>query len=186
MRKSILIFLTIVFGSFIASSQTFDKKTILTKYLIGKAVVDWIKESDVDALGREFSNCPNLNGFVKIIKDKRHNADSLVMTPSIYYSPNDKAFVFTISAGKFINNGTDWGLFDYLFVIELRINSKVGEDVVTKRTIFVDDEIKLKSWWISFMQSYNNKECLRDEWADKFGLVPPPPPPPKRISWLKG
>jgi hypothetical protein len=76
-------------------------------------------------------------------------------------------------------------LYKYYFISKLQIKCDIeGFDIIKATSIFDDDQQK-KIWWQSFMDSYRDKQFLRREWSDKFGLVPPPPPPPETTDWFK-
>jgi hypothetical protein len=147
--------------------------------------MDLIESQDTIGLKTKLNNSANLDSFLKIIKKQINKSAGVTSTPDIYFDPNGNTFVFTIHCGSFISDGTAWGLFNYLFVIELRIDPNIDNNAIVKKTILIDNDEELKYWWRSSMKSYMDKRCLRDEWADKFGLIPPPPAPPKTTDWFK-
>ena len=102
----------------------------------------------------------------------------------IYYNFRIKNFVFTIYSGEYVENGTDWGLFNYDFILTLFIKqNNTTFEIDDANTIFEGLDEK-RDWWQYLMLTYHNEGFLRKEWAEKYGLVPPPPPPPQSTDWL--
>jgi len=54
-------------------------------------------------------------------------------------------------------------------------NNSNNEPRVTRRRI-LNQNLDLKKWWQSLMDSYNKPKFQRKKWADEYKLVPPPPP----------
>jgi hypothetical protein len=175
--------LLLIFISSVASGQTIDKQLIQQNYNKGLMVAELIDKSDTASLNEVFHDEDQIMELIKKNNSIDQAKDPLEPSTDIYYDPNSKCFVFTIYKGKPVNNGTEWGLYDYLYVVELLIDPENENDPFRKSRIIPETE--MKQWWQSLMESYKNKNNLRKEWADKYDLVPPPPPPPQTEQWFK-
>lgn len=175
--KASLLF-TLVITTLLLRGQEIDKLTIQKCYAEGLNILEKIKKQDTT----------ELSGFIEAKTFKTlfnlSNNNSLSINTDIYYDYRIDNFVFTIFAGNSINDSTDWGLYDYKFITTVQLNyeNKVFK-IISITNIFEDNELK-KRWWQSLMDTYKNKQFLRNEWAEKFGLIPPPPPPPENKSWF--
>ena len=128
---------------------------------------------------QEDSLCQNMLTFMTSDWSKNPRTR---LTPDLYFDPRDSSFVRTIYAGDWISNGTEWGLYKYHFIIETRI----GLDELRKptRCLDVEDQDEMRTWWQSYMDSYNDPKYHRKHWASAYSFIPPPPPPPVLSEWL--
>lgn len=159
--------------------QSTDKESILKCFANGFDVLENIREKKTFELDSIFE-AATLKHLTELIEknDERIYKD-------IYYDYRIDRYVFTVYTGQSIDNGTDWGLFTYDFVLTLFYKNQDGEITLVKtRTIFDDKQEKM-AWWQSFMLSYNDSKFLRKHWADEYGLVPPPPPAPETSEWFE-
>jgi len=167
----------LIFFPFILKAQEVNKNAILNSYKNGSYVKDFIDDSMYSKLTTWFSN----NEELEIIMQRNKNADkSYNIYTDLYYCHKNQCFLFTLIKGKHIPDDTEWGLFDYLFVIEIQMDL---ENQKYKSVKFVNDS-EMKMWWQSLMDSYRNKANKRQEWAEKYNLVPPPPLPPQKKEWM--
>ena len=177
-------FLTIII-SFNLIGQNPSKSDILTSYSIGNEIKELIEKSEIAELKAEFRQTDNINSLIELIQTEKFKSGVYSLNSDIYFNPGLNKFIFTIYSYKWIKTDSDWGLNDYLFVIELEIEHKsdTGSAKISNRHI-LNQNSDLKNWWRSLMLSYRNPKFLRDKWAADFKLVPPPPPPPQTIEWF--
>ncbi|MDH7445625.1 hypothetical protein [Aquimarina sp. 2201CG14-23] len=162
-----------------------DKKAVFASLEKGEAISKLIKDSNTEKLKKVFVNIPNIEYLLEIVEDDiiRHEQYELSQ-PNIFYNPYGDEYIYTVYANKWIDNNTEWGLSDYLFVLQLAFTYDDSSNKVTAvKQRILKDHVGFKKWWYSFMRSYTEKTCRRDEWADMYGLVPPPPPPPATEDW---
>ncbi|WP_108804403.1 hypothetical protein [Aquimarina sp. Aq107] len=152
----------------------------------GETISKLISSSKVKKISKAFTNTPNIDYLVEIMDEEVMKHESYILNgPNIFYNPYGDEYIYTIYASKWIDNGTDWGLNDYLFVIQLAF--KYDEDskkISVENSRILKDHIGFKKWWYSFMRSYNEKGCRRNLWAETYNLIPPPPPPPTIEDWI--
>lgn len=177
MRMSVAILLSVL--TLMVSGQNIDKLTIQKCYSGGLNILEKVKSKDTSGLTTLFDTATLKRLFQ--LTDKKENR----IIQDIYYDYRIDNFVFTIYSGKSIDNGTDWGLYSYDFILTLNFEHKNETFSIVKSTLIFDDQQKKKIWWQSLMDSYNDKKFLRKDWADNFGFVPPPPPPPETTEWFK-
>ncbi|WP_299435977.1 hypothetical protein [uncultured Aquimarina sp.] len=168
------------------SKGTSDQKALFICLEKGQAIGKLIKESNTKKLSRVFDNVPNVDYLIEILEDNTMKHEKYVLNgPNIFYNPYGDEYIYTIFASKWIDNNTEWGLNDYLFVLQLAFKyDEVSKKVSVEKNRVLKDHAGFKTWWYSFMRSYKEKSCRRKVWADLYGIVPPPPPPPVVEDWI--
>lgn len=181
LRKALKIIITILLSTvtLIVTGQSIDKLTIQECYARGLHIFDKVKRKDTTGLTTLYDTV-TLKRLFQLL-DKKESR----IFPDIYYDYRIDDFVFTIYSGQSIDNGTDWGLYSYDFILTLYFHRQNENFKIVKTITIFDDRQKKKIWWQSLMDSYRERKFLRKDWADKFGLVPPPPPPPETTEWFK-
>ncbi|MEM7187177.1 MAG: hypothetical protein AAF466_11015 [Bacteroidota bacterium] len=180
-----LILLLILFYSGIAACQEITEQAVQNALSLGAKVAEAIEENDLVLLNDRLSDTEVARTVNAFVESEDYKTGDYRLFKDIFYYPPHQAFRFTIYASKWIDNETDWGLNDYLFVLELRVDYdfETNEASIGDQRV-LDKDSNLKGWWRFFMSSYRDPSFLRDQWAKDFGMVPPPPPPPQTTEWF--
>lgn len=165
------------------------KENILDGYYIGHKVFEAIETNNHDLIGLYFSDTTNIKVVQEVLNSAETSAQGEVnITKDVMYNQQSKKFEFVVYAGKYVPTKDEWGLFDYLFVIQMEIDlsqNEIENQVLNALIIDGADMSKLKIWWRNYMETYRQKEIYaKKEIADNYGLVPPPPPPPESEDWF--
>lgn len=166
--------------------QTITKETILRTYAQGEEVAVAIQNKDIVTLNRLLRFTEDARNLVSLRKTEESSEVVYDTRKDIYYHPDIQSYIFTIHCAKWIKTDSDWGLNDYLYVLEMRLDfdSKTNTVKVVEYHL-LQNKKDFRNWWRSFMESYNNPKFLRTQWSKDFNLVPPPPPPPGDTQWFK-
>ncbi|MBW1296887.1 hypothetical protein [Aquimarina litoralis] len=153
----------------------------------GIEISDLIASSNTEKLKKVFVDGYQMEYLFEVLDDEIMKYENYELNqPNIFYNPFKNQYIYTIYASKWIDNGTDWGLGDYLFVFQIAF---VFDDATQKVSVenyrVLKDHVGFKTWWFSFMRSYSENSCRRNLWADSYGIIPPPPPPPVTEDWLQ-
>lgn len=182
MKQILTCFLALVTG--FISGQEITKETIVTAFAEGEKVAVAIEDNDLIAINNllDTATARELTAFRE---SEKYESGEYKIFRDVFFYPPTNSYRLTIYASKWIETDSDWGLNDYLFVLEL----KVEYDVLNKAATITDHRLldqdsDLKSWWRFFIGSYRDPGMLRDKWAKEFKLVPPPPPPPQTTDWF--
>lgn len=180
-NKALKIIANILLSLFalVANGQSIDKSTIQECYADGLHILNQVKRKDTKGLSGIYDTV-TLERLFQLL-DKKGSA----ISQDIYYDHRTDDFIFTIYSGKSIDNGTDWGLYSYDFILTLSYKREDAKFRLVKSISIFDDWQRKKIWWQSLMDSYKDRKFLRKDWADNLGLVPPPPPPPETPEWFK-
>ncbi|MFD2562154.1 hypothetical protein [Aquimarina rubra] len=186
MKNIFLIFTILIILFSCTDNGVTEKKAVLACLEKGESITELIEESNVEKLQKVFIDIPNLNYLIEVLEDEVMKHEKYTLSqPNIFYNPYGDEYIYTIYANKWIDNGTDWGLSDYLFVFQLAFKYDANSQKVSViNNRILKDHAGFKKWWFSFIKSYTIKSCKRDFWADSFGIIPPPPPPPAIEEWL--
>lgn len=185
MKKQIFFFFFLQI-SLTTIGQDNKLKEILGSYNFGQKTKTLIEKNKLAELKSEFEQTENINSLISLIKSNNLKELEYELHSDIYFNPDLKKYVFTIYCSKWIKTNSDWGLNDYLFIIELLIhhNKSMNQFQITSRKI-LDQNSDLKKWWQSLMDTYKKPKFQRNKWAEMYDLVPPPPPPPQTTEWFK-
>lgn len=185
MRNYKLIFI-FLFLSLTGVCQNNKLKEIRESYSLGDNIKKLIDQNKLSELKSEFGQTDKTNTLISLIKNEKSKNGQYKLSSDIYFNPDLNKYVFTIYSSKWIKTESEWGLSDYLYIIELLIehNDSTNKSSIIKRRI-LDQSSDLKKWWQSFMDSYNMPKFQRKKWSDEYKLVPPPPPPPQTTEWFK-
>ncbi|MBU2920048.1 hypothetical protein KO504_01720 [Winogradskyella psychrotolerans] len=185
MRNYTLIFI-LLFISLTGNCQDAKLKEIRASYSLGEKTKKLIEQNKFSELKSDFGQTAKLNTLISLIQSEKAKSGEYKLSSDIYFNPDINKYVYTIYSSKWIKTESDWGLNDYLYIVELIIehNNSNNELRVTQRSI-LDQNSDLKKWWQSLMDSYNKPKFQRKKWADEYKLVPPPPPPPQTTEWFK-
>ncbi|MHA7057257.1 hypothetical protein ACWGOQ_0008575 [Aquimarina sp. M1] len=188
LKNIFLFFVLLIFVSSCNDKSMMDQNAVFACLEKGESIAKLIKESNTQKLQKVLVDIPNLAYLLEILDDEVMIYEKYTVSqPNIFYNPYGEEYIYTIYASKWIDNGTDWGLSDYLFVFQLAFTyDEESEKVSVQNNRILKDHVGFKKWWFSFMQSYTIKSCRRDFWADSYGIVPPPPPAPATEEWLSG
>ncbi|WP_027391289.1 hypothetical protein [Aquimarina latercula] len=169
-----------------ARSDEGERRALFACLEKGKTISKLIMSSKAKKINKTFTNTPNVDYLVEIMDEEVMKHEKYMLShPNIFYNPYGDEYIYTIYASKWIDNGTDWGLNDYLFVIQLAF--KYDEDskkISVENSRILKDHIGFKKWWYSFMRSYKEQACRRNLWAETYNLIPPSPPPPAIEDWI--
>lgn len=171
------------------SAQIPEKEQIMDGYYVGHKVFETIETNNYDLIGKYFLDTTNIKDVQEVLNSKETSIQQEIkITKDVMYNQQSKKFEFIVYAGKYITTNDNWGLYDYLFVIQMEIDlSKKGRENQVLNTLIIggEDLSKLKIWWRNYMETYRQKEIYaKKEISDKYGLVPPPPPPPESKDWF--
>ncbi|WP_378174796.1 hypothetical protein [Aquimarina sp. SS2-1] len=186
MKNIVLFFLLFYCCTACNDNKLIQQKAVFSCLEKGESIAKLIKESNVKKLQKVFVDIPNLNYLIEVLEDEVMKHEKYTLSqPNIFYNPYGDEYIYTIYANKWIDNGTDWGLSDYLFVLQLAFKyDDNSQKVSVANNRILKDHAGFKKWWFSFIKSYTIKSCKREFWADSFGIIPPPPPPPAIEEWL--
>jgi len=186
-----LIILMIILGIWNQplTAQIPEKEKIMDGYYIGHKVYEAIEMNNYDLIAKYYSDTTSLKAVQEILNSKEaFIQQEIKITKDVMYNQNSKKFEFVVYAGKYIPTNDEWGLYDYLFIIQMEIDlSKKEREKQVQNTQIIDgkDLGKLKIWWRNYLQTYSQNEIYaKKEIAEKYGLVPPPPPPPESKDWF--
>jgi hypothetical protein len=187
LQLSSCLILFLCSGSFSAYGQTITKESILRTFAQGDEVAVAILEKDIVTLNKLLGNTEDARSLLSLRKTEEASEEKYNTRKDIYYHPDIESYIFTIHCAQWIKTDSDWGLNDYLYVLEMRLNfDPETETAEIAEYHLLQNKKDLKNWWRSLMASYNHPKFLRNQWAKDFNLVPPPPPPPGYVKWLKG
>lgn len=186
--KSIGCFiLFLLYCSFSAHGQIITKESILRTYALGDEVAVAIQQKDIVTLNRLLGSTEDARLLLSLKNTQEASEEKYNTLKSIYYHPDIESYIFTIHSARWIKTDSDWGLNDYLYALEMRLDYDPETKTVEVIAYHLIQHKKgFKNWWRSFMASYNDPKFLRHQWSKDFNLVPPPPPPPGDTKWLKG
>ena len=166
-----------MFAACIVLAQEPTQGEVALCYELGKKTLEHIQQQDENALQREFKQDKNLPTLLTALKSEKAKSGEYEIHWDVYYHADRKHCVFFIYAAKHIETESDWGLNDYLYIIEIDIQNKPSPnapEIIQKR--IVSSDTSRKKWWQSLMNSYNDPRYLREKWF-KISKIPPPPPP---------
>jgi len=169
----------LLFGSFSTHGQTITKESILRSYALGDEIAVAIQNKDIVTLNKLLGSTADARALLALRQTEEASKETYDTRKDIYYHPDFESYIFTIHCARWIETDSDWGLNDYLYVLEMRIDF----DAETNKALLIEQRLlqqkkDYRNWWHSLMASYNNPKFLRNQWAKDFNLVPPPPPPP--------
>lgn len=181
-----LITYSLLFFSLIVISQNENNSKlneIRACYSTGLDIKRQIEQGNFSQLKKlKLKESSRLDSLISIEQDKTKEYE---FHTDMYFNPDLNAYAFTIYNSKWIKTGSNWGLSEYLYVIELLIDFKeTAKKPHIKSVKIILEELEIKKWWLSLMKTYKESKFLRKKWADKYGLIPPPPPPPEDEEWL--
>lgn len=181
-----IIFLSIfILTSISAICQESELANIRASYSLGENTKKLIEQNDLKEIQSEFGETDKVDNLIAAIKSEKFKSAAYKLDTDMYFNPDINKYVFAIYSSKWIRTESQWGLSDYLFVIELIIDNDGlnNKPKVIRRRIVVESS-DLKKWWQSLMDSYHEPKFQRAIWAEKYKLFPPPPPPPQTTAWL--
>jgi len=166
--------------------QTITKETIIRTYTLGDEIAIAIQEKDIVSLNNLLGNTEDARALVSLRKTEESSKAQFNTGKDIYYHPDIESYIFTIHCANWVKTDSDWGLNDYLYVLEIRLDYDSETETAELVEYHLLQHTKdFRNWWRSFMESYNNPKFLRTQWSTDFNLVPPPPPPPGDTKWFK-
>lgn len=161
----------------VTSTGTISKLEVHENFALGMAFIEKIKNNDLEKMKPVFET----NDFQYLNDISSKLVDYPSIGKSIHYSPESNSFIFTTYWAKPIDNGTQWGLYEYLFVCEFQIRRNKQRSVQAR----IINKKDMKTWWQYHMDTYKEKKYLRKDWGKNYNLIPPPPPPPETTEWFK-
>ena len=166
--------------------QTITKETIVRTYALGDEIAVAIQNKDLVTLNKLLGSTEDTRALMSLRKTEASSEKEYNTRKDIYYHPDIESYIFTIHCANWIKTDSDWGLNDYLYVLEMRLDydSEIKTAAVVEYHL-LQHKKDFRNWWRSLMESYNNPKFLRTQWYTDFNLVPPPPPPPGDSKWLK-
>jgi hypothetical protein len=185
MKYKIAILIILISNALIG--QIPEKQEIQNGYSVGHKVFEAIQILDKDLIKDYYKDTTNLSFLLNRVETNKLNEDSIKIEKEVMYNQETKNYEFLVYGGKYIPTEDDWGLYKYLFVLQIEIDlRKEGrKNQILKTSIIADkDKGQLKNWWRSYMKSYNDPKYAKKEIAGKYNLVPPPPPPPETKEWF--
>ncbi|MEM7086895.1 MAG: hypothetical protein AAF489_11975 [Bacteroidota bacterium] len=174
-------------GLFSTFGQTITKASIIQTFQHGDQVAFAIENNEIVTLNTLLGDTQDARTLISLWKKGEDSEDKYDILKDIFYHPDIQSYIFTIHYAKWIKTDSDWGLNDYLFVLQLRIDfdSETQTAKIVAHHLFQNKK-DIKNWWRFLMTTYNDPKFQRNQWYQDFGLVPPPPPPPEDPNWAKG
>jgi len=181
-----LSILILLFSAVFGFGQEISKSDILKIFRTGDQIRYNLENYRNGKETYGFTNSEHKIKLKEFLKDEKFNNIDYEILPNMYFDPATGYYIFSIICAKKIENESDWGLNDYVFIYEIKMDfNKTNKEATIIQSKVYDNNSDLKSWWQGFMDTYMEDKYLRNKWGKELGFIPPPPPPPQSVDWFE-